>query len=234
MKIWRSLSTPSVILWLLILILVAAIAAVSYVWKLEIEQILSTTLAATTIPLGFLAQQAILRENQKQKLRIDAYENIQEPLSRVRDSLIALKATDLNAGSTKLIENNIAVRQAAANFIYAYNTYEMVFIEIDLYFKYVYILLNKLVRDLDGITSKAVELQGSVIGYTGEDAEELLRYKVAKELADDINSYIYDLKKECIEVLNFSKLFNTTVEKRVVKDKKYKTLSEVATKKEDN
>lgn len=228
-KLWRSVASPSIILWALVIALIAAVIIASYVWQLKPEQILSASVAAVAIPLAFITQCAILRDNQKQILRQEAYTGIQKQFEAVRDVLISFSVSDLTTGTT-ISKQSIAIREATANLTYSYHTHEMVFIKMDQYFKYIHFSLCKLAKTLDQIVALN-HFDGYGDGYYEDEANALSLFSEAKSLADDLKSYLYDLQKETIEELGFSKLFGVIVEKRKPKLKKYKTLPEVATKK---
>lgn len=227
-RLWRGISSPSVVLWVLILSLIAGVAIAAYVWILKPEQILSVAVAAVAIPLAFITQRAILRENQKQTLRQEAYSDIQKQFEIVRGVLISFTVSDLDT-VTSIIKQSIAIREATANLTYTYHTHEMVFIKIDRYFKYIHFSLCQLAVSLDKIAALShLNAYGDTL-YE-DKAKALLLFHQAKNFADDLKSYLYDFQKEIIEELEFSKLFGVVVEKRIPKHKKHMTLPEVATK----
>lgn len=228
-KLWRKTTSPSIILWILILALVTAVTIASYVWTLEPAQILSASIAAAAVPLAFITQRAILRENQKQTLRQQAYSDTRDQWTLVKDALISMSISNLDS-QRQIIERAVSIREATASLTYTYHAHEMVFKKIDRYFKFFHFSLDKLARTLDQIAAL-----GTFDGYGdlhyNDKAEALLLLNSAKEQAEDLKSYLYDLQKELIEELGFSKLFGIVVERRRPKLKKYKTLREAATKK---
>lgn len=227
-RLCRSTFSPARILWVLIIALAVGVAIISSVWKLETAQIVSVSMAALAVPLAFMTQRAILRENQKMTLRQQAYTDLQKQLEILRDTLITFSASSLGRQGA-VIEQSIEIREATASLTYTYHTHEMVLIKIDRYFKFFHFSLLELAQKIDDVAGL-----GSINGYGDTEYDEkagaLLLFHEAKEEANDLKSYLYDFQKEIIEELGFSKLFGVIVERRKPRLKKYKTLPQVATK----
>ncbi|HRN90113.1 MAG TPA: hypothetical protein PK543_00295 [Candidatus Saccharibacteria bacterium] len=181
-------------------------------------------------PLAFLTQYAILRENKKQELRLASYSRLQETTRELSSSLSTLAASSLDEWN-KVTERLMNILRAAANFTNNYHTYEMVFKPLEDEFRYVHFSSQKLTGILSTVNVNINEQRNSVRGYTADDTDDLLKYKVCKELADDILMYLYDLEKDSIKELRFDSLFSVVIENRKPLDKKYRTLRQVATKK---
>lgn len=226
--LWRRVFSSSSILWVLVVFLIAGVISVSSAWDLELSQSLSTLVAALAIPLAFMTQREILRENQRMTLRQQAYADLREQFEILRNSLIDLSIFNINRKKS-VVEQSIAIRKAAASLTYTYHSHEMTLIKIDRYFKYFHFSLLDIAQKLDAVAALA---NYNVYGDTDyeDKAEALLLSKKIKDQCDDLKSYLYDFQKELIEELGFSKLFGVVVESRKPKLKKYKTLSQVATK----
>lgn len=224
------IKSPSFLLWTLIAVVALSIAKISYIWELSIDQILSVSIAALAFPLAFLTQQAILRENKRQELRLESYKRFQEATRELSSPLSNLAVSSLDEWN-KVTERLVSILRATANFTNSYHSYEMVLKPLDNEFRYIHFSSQKLTGILSTVNANINDKRNGVLGYTADDADDLLKYKTCKELAEDILMYLYDLEKDCIKELRFDSLFSVIIEKRRPLDKKYKTLRQVASKK---
>lgn len=227
-RIFYFITSPTFLLWVLIVVVVVAIVTIACSWSLTIDQILSISIAALAFPLAFLTQQAILREDKRQKLRLEAYEKLQIATRSLSGSLTTLAVSSLDEWN-KVLERQVAILQATAGFTNLYHSYEMVFKPLENEFRYIHFLSQKLTNLLSTISVKIDQQKMTVRGYTGDDADDLLQYQKCKEFADDILSYLYDLEKDCMKELHFDSLFSVVIEDRRPNDKKYKILKQLAT-----
>lgn len=228
-KFLRWLTAPIPIISILVIITVAAVILISLNWRLEPDQILTVTVAALAFPIALLTQRAILIENQKHELSRKGYESLQDAIMKLNAALVSVtisKYVEDGECIKKIVEKTMELRESIALFTNTYHTHEMVFIKSNLYFKYIHYSASRLAKLLDNATDK---LTYDGYGDTIYNDEASKVFEEAIELADNLLAYIYDLQKELIEDLGFSKIFNTVIERRVPKNKKYKTLSDVAT-----
>lgn len=224
------IKSPLFLIWALVVVIALSITTISHTWMLSIDQILSVSVAASAFPLALLTQQAILRENKRQELRLESYSKLQETTRELSSSLSTLAISSL-AEWDKVIERLVSILKATASFTNSYHTYEMVFKSLENEFKYIHFSSQKLTTILSAVSVNINEQRNSIQGFTAEDTDDLLKYKECKELADDILMYLYDLEKDCIKELRFDSLFSVVIENRKPLDKKYRTLRQVATKK---
>lgn len=224
------IKSPSFLLWALIVVTVSSIATISYAWSLSIDQILSVSVAALAFPLAFLTQQAILRENKRQQLRLESYSRLQETTRELSTTLSTLTISSLDEWN-KVTERLVNILKATASFTNNYHAYEMVFKPLESEFRYIHFSSQKLTGILSTISVNIDKKRSGVLGYTADDTDDLLKYHKCKELADDILSYLYDLEKDIIKELRFDSLFSAVIEDRKPNDKKYKVLKQLATKK---
>lgn len=224
------IKSPSLLLWLLVSVVAVSVAMASCIWALSPGEILSVSIAALAFPLAFLTQQAILREDKKQKLRLDAYSGLQKVIRGLSSSLVSLSVSSLDEWN-RVLDRMTEILRATADFTNHYHTYEMVFKPLENEFRYIHFSSQKLTGVLSTISVNINEQRNSVHGYTADDADDLLKYHKCKELADDILSYLYDLEKDSMRELRFDRLFSVVIEDRRPNDKKYKILKQLATKK---
>lgn len=229
-KVWRKMVSPSIILWVLSIVLTVGVAIVSCVWQLKSEQILSASVAAAAIPLAFMTQQAILKEDKKQQIRLKAYDGLRKTLRELSSALSTLAVSSLDDWN-KVIPRQIDILQATANFTNHYHTYEMAFKPIENEFRYIHFSSQKLTNMLSTISVNIERQRGTLYGYNADDAIDLLKYNECKELADDILLYLYDLEKDSMKLLHFDSLFGVVIEDRKPNNNKYKILRRLATKK---
>ena len=228
-RIFYFIKSPTFLLWALIVIVVVAIITISCSWHLAIDKILSISVAASAFPLAFLTQQAILREDKRQKLRLEAYEKFQTTTKLLSSALTTLSVSSLDEWN-KVTERLMNILSATASFTDSYHAYEMVFKPLEREFRYIHFSSQKLTSILSTVSVKIDQQRNSVYGYTADDADDPLKYQTCKKLADDILMYLYDLKKDCIKELHFDSLFSVIIEDRKPLDKKYRMLRQVATK----
>lgn len=228
----NAFKSPSSMLWVLILVLAVAVASAACTWKLPVEQVLSVSVAAAAIPLAFLSQRAILREDQKQKMRYEAYRALLNKIQDLESTLISVSVDLLPPYSFgELPHDVVKLRQALAEFTNCYHAHEMVFAGRGLWFKYIHFSLIHYCSELDLLEDPNrfdVDKEGGLkrIDFDKEAGEEA---SIRQDLAGTHASYLFDLKKELIKTLGFAKLTGESIEERKPKNKKYKLLSELAT-----
>lgn len=228
----NTLKSPSSVLWNLILVLAVAVASAAYTWKLPVEQVLSASVAAAAIPLAFLSQRAILREDQKQKMRYEAYRALLNKIQNLESALTSVSVDLLRPYDFKALPHDtVELQRALAEFTNCYHAHEMVFAGRELWFKYIHFSLICYCDTLGSLKDPnrfEIDEEGGLRRAAIDKASEN-EASDKQDLAGTHASYLFDLKKELIKTLGFAKLTGENIEKRKPKNKKYKLLSELAT-----
>lgn len=225
-QLLRWITKPAPLLSSLVILISVVVIVASYAWNLEVNQILTLTVAALAFPVALLTQRSILVENQKHELSRKGYESLQNPIDSVRDSLVTiLQVKNSNPTPSKVVEYGIELRKATARFTDTFHYNEMIFTKkIALQVEYLHYTLTKLAFTLDHANENAVLITGV---YNDEGKAAITQ---TMDIALDLAGYMYDLNINLIEGLGFDKIFNRVIPKRKPKDGS-KTLSQIATKK---
>lgn len=226
LQLWRWITKPAPLLALLIILITVVVVIASYAWSLEVNQILTLTVAALAFPVALLTQRSILVENQKHELSRKGYESLQGPIDRVRDSLVTiLQIKNSSPAPSKVVEYGIELRKATASFTDTFHYNEMIFTKkVALQVEYLHYTLMKLAFTLDHANDNTAILTGT---YSEEGIAAIAQ---AEDIALDLAGYMYDLNINLIEGLEFDKIFNRVIPKRQLKDDS-KTLSQISNKK---
>jgi len=224
-KVWRRFTSSSSILWLLITALVSGVFIISYGWNLKTEQTIGALVAALAVPLAFISQRSVLREDQRQKMRYEAYVSVLPRVETIENELAAISVSSIKSSNKIIVAQSL--RTALKDLTNTYHSHEMVFIKANLSFKYLHFSLMKLAKMLDEV-ERSAEFNGYGDKIYPSGAES--SYEKCKGCASDIASYFFDLKKGLIESLGFAKLNGAYIEERKPLDRKHKLLRNVATK----
>lgn len=225
---YKLIASSGLLLTLLSFLIILMVVLIINTYSLKVDQIIVIIVGFSTAFLALFSQRATLREDQRQKMRYQSYKELIEAINNVENALAAISVDQLDNGYQSLSRYKMSqdLRYANSEFTNTYHAHEMVFVRQELLFMYLHFSMMKLTKKFDGVeSSKTVNAYGDVT--YGKSSKEM--HNESKDLARDIASWLYDLKKLLIRELGFAGIFHVSVGKRKPLNKKYKTLDKVAT-----